>query len=667
MRITAGALLLLVAMAAAVRAQGACPEGTDFEREQYRILHATVEDPFRFLYWRGVGARFTAMLENQPFTEQRKSDALRLIENARFQPDPDRNFSIRYERVSAQNCDASRKTLDLVFKIYSTDPPKFLGGAVESQATAEKSPQTTAGLVETGSAFHFLPIAGYDRSDGLFGGGRVEITPPIGRFRAFDTLIAEGQDSNSMHRLAAALSGSANLLGWLQHADWRVNYRNESQPAGTARLETGELSGQVDAATRPFWRGSVYARFGGLLQGGNMQSALPAGLLPAQTVSNAAYGSLKGYAGLSSRTTHNVLSISYGLELGAIGPSARIDWRKHIGDAADAFWIPIGDHKPLEVESRFTAGGIQVPHAIPLAARFFAGNRDDSFIPGDSWQIRDVPVIRAIPANRFYLTSEGAGAGRFAAINLTFSYPVKSRPIVPKELSTDPEFNRLLHGEIVSATSVEQNYYTWKDPHFGAAMNQLPNLKKLLGALQSAVSPTQADCTDAIETAMFDVTSALAATGVAQYGDVSALLPVDSDDLQSVQAACTADDPAIQTAVAAVAAARASLIADFNAIDQKLAARKAANDIAFVDRTLNTLFHDLNLFSISPLAVFDTAWIGPAKGALGGNRIGPGGGLRLEIASSVDFTLGYAWNVNRQPGEGKGALFFSIGVRDLFH
>ena len=83
-----------------------------------------------------------------------------------------------------------------------------------------------------------------------------------------------------------------------------------------------------------------------------------------------------------------------------------MDWRKHIGDVADQFWIPIGDHKPLEVESRFTSGGIQIPHSIPLAARFFGGNGSGSgeefFIPGDSWQIRDEPVIRAIPANRFY-------------------------------------------------------------------------------------------------------------------------------------------------------------------------------------------------------------------------------------------------------------------------
>ena len=667
-----------------------CKLGTNFEAEEYRIVHTTLDDPFKFLYSIGrksksIEAQLAAKLDGQPFTYKLvATDGLTFIENARFAPDSNLGFSVRIERVSVQNCDPSAKTLDVIYRVYSTDPPKFLGGANESQDTAEKSPQTATGLTQTGNPFHFTPTGGYDRSDGVFGGGRIEIKPQLGRFHLFDTFSADGQGSYSMRSLSAALGGSANLFGWLKHADWHIDYLNYSAPAGATRLTKGTLSGQIDGETRPFWKDSVLARFGGLMQGGNMQSKVPAGLLPPQSVPSAAYGSLKGYLGLSSRTSHNVFSVSYGLELGSVGPSAQIDWRKHIGDVVDEFWIPIGDHKPLEVESRFTSGGIQIPHSIPLPALFFGGNGEQYFVPGDSWQIRDVPVIRAIPANRFYLTGEGAGAERFASINLTFAYPVKSMPIMPKDLSTDPELNRVLHAQIVTATSVEQNYYSWKDPHFSVGLSQLPNLKQLLDALQSAANTAQAahpgqlqdqfaDCTTNIATAAFDVTNALAAKSSAQYGDLSALLPVDSDDLKSVQDACVGEvnqqlnDPGIRIAAAAVDAARTSLLTEFNAIDQKLAAKKASSDIAFVDRTLNTLFKDLNIFSVGPVAVFDTAWIGPARGALGGNRIGPGGGIRLELASYINFTLGYAWNVNRQPGEGNGALFFSIGVRDLFH
>ena len=109
------------------------------------------------------------------------------------------------------------------------------------------------------------------------------------------------------------------------------------------------------------------------------------------------------------------------------------------------------------------------------------------------------------------------------------------------------------------------------------------------------------------------------------------------------------------------------MLQDFNAIDQQAAKKKSAGEIAFVNRTLNTLFKQCDIYSIGPIGVLDAAAIGPQRRSLGGSRIGPGGGVRVELASSATFTLGYAWNVDHKPGEGDGALFFSIGVRDLFH
>ena len=690
-------LAWLTALAASLSAQtldradltagGVCAAGTDFSG--YRIAHARVEDPFRFLYWisgqsRTVGAQLTAKLEGQPYSLALVREGLALVEQARFAPDNQAAFSIRFERALLENCDAAAKTLDVVYRIYSTDPPRFLGGAVESQQTAQTSPQTTTGLTETGNPLHFTPAGGYNRSDGAFGGGRIEVHPRHEGFPLFDTFVAEGEGSYSMRKVSAALAGSANWRGWVQHAVWRLDYRNRSLPAGAERLKQGSLSGSFDAATRPFWNGALAARAGALLEGGNQQSAGAAALLPAGTLAGAAYGSLKTYAGLTSRTGHNVLSVSYGLQLGSVGPSTRADWRKHVGDVNDEFWIPLADHKPFEVETRATFGGIQTIHEIPLPERFFGGNGEQYFLPGDDWQIPAQPSIRAIPADRFYLTAAGAGADRFASVNLTLSYPVKSRPIMPKALSADREVQELLNAQIVSAASVDQNYYTWKDPHFAAAYARLPQLNGLLDTLSKAVNAAQAahpnqladafaDCTTNLAVAQWDVTNALRDKGIGQYGSLSALLPAGSNDLQSVDDACVGEvnrqigDPAIGAAASAVAGARAGLLADFQAIDQKLAARKAANDMAFVRRTLNTLFRDVNLFSVSPVAVFDSAWIGPAKGPLGGNRIGPGGGIRLAIASAVNFTLGYACNVERRPGEGAGALFFSIGVRDLFH
>src|SRR5207244_1719708 len=89
---------------------------------------------------------------------------------------------------------------------------------------------------------------------------------------------------------------------------------------------------------------------------------------------------------------------------------------------------------------------------------------------------------------------------------------------------------------------------------------------------------------------------------------------------------------------------------------QPAAKIKAAADTAFVRRTIKTLMTDMNVFSISPVVVLDVARIGPALTGMG-MRYGPGGGIRLSVASYVNFTLGYAWNVGRRTGEGPGALF----------
>ena len=112
---------------------------------------------------------------------------------------------------------------------------------------------------------------------------------------------------------------------------------------------------------------------------------------------------------------------------------------------------------------------------------------------------------------------------------------------------------------------------------------------------------------------------------------------------------------------------RSSLVSEFNKLDQRQAASKANADMSFTRRTLSTLFNEVNIYSVSPVFVFDVAKIGPRKAGLGGLRYGPGVGIRLELATVAHFTTGYAWNVHQGPGEGRGNLFFSIGVRDLFH
>jgi hypothetical protein len=381
-----------------------------------------------------------------------------------------------------------------------------------------------------------------------------------------------------------------------------------------------------------------------------------------------------------------VFSISYGLELGSVGPAAHIDWRKHIGDVKHEFWYPLGDRHIFEVESRFTAGGIQVPGSIPLPERFFGGSYQELFIPGDTWQIQENPVIRAIPGSRLYRTAEGAGADRFFSYNLTAAYAVWRKPLVPPEVTRNPEVNKLLDSQLASVTTVEQLHYDTQDPNYIALIGQLPAVQAALTSLKSSVALARGAhtgpftdqfkaCTSAINIGLVRAKAAANSNDLQQYARVSALLAIDAAEnrLARVITACgklntaLGVDPTIAAGIGNLDHVRRKMEDDFKGINQTAARNKAKADMVFVRRTLDTLFKEVNLYSISPVAIFDIAAISPQGSGFGGLHYGPGAGVRLEIATIVHFTAGYAWNVRPRPGEGSGAVFFSIGVRDLFH
>jgi hypothetical protein len=141
--------------------------------------------------------------------------------------------------------------------------------------------------------------------------------------------------------------------------------------------------------------------------------------------------------------------------------------------------------------------------------------------------------------------------------------------------------------------------------------------------------------------------------------------------LASVSQACgilngKLNDQAIADATAALDSIGKQVAAKSAAL-QPAAQKKATEAISFSSRTIRTVLDDLNAVSIAPVGVIDWAEIGPSGNGIRGSRLGPGGGVRVELASSVNFTLGYAFDIDRQLSEGRGALFFSIGIRDLFH
>jgi hypothetical protein len=391
---------------------------------------------------------------------------------------------------------------------------------------------------------------------------------------------------------------------------------------------------------------------------------------------------VKLYGAMDSRFRNHIFSASYGLELGSVGPATRVDWHKHILDARHQFWYSLGNHHLLDVESRFTLGRLRVPGKVPLPERFFGGRNEEFLIANDDWQIRANPVIRAIPGNRFFQTVEGAGGRDFFSYNLTAAYGIWRATLVPEELTTDDDFKSELEGAITTITSTLQNYYSSKDPHYNNVVAQLPAMQTALNDLKNAVAAAETShgdqfadqfkaCSRAVNGALRRINSAITPQGADPFGLISSVLSDDPDEIQllKVNQACELDlngalhDANIAASTSRIETLRKAMTAEFGQIDEDRAQKRATADLAFTRRTLDTLFNDVNIYSISPVFVFDVAKVGP----FGGTRYGPGAGIRFELATTAHFTLGYAWNVKRGPGEGRGNIFFAIGVRDLFH
>jgi len=670
-------------------------KGLDLEKERYVVKSSRIEDPFDFLPWvrikeRRAADRIKALVDGKPYLNAAVIDkSLEIIENENFLPDTsDFRIRIAVEIISVENC--SDHTVDVVYQVYSTQVLPVLSGVPEARLTERQAPQTAAGLSNVNAPaakpVHLTPLAGYDSENKFFGGARLEITPKRLWNGPFNSIAVEGKGSSSMRFVEADLSGSSDPSGPLAHLEWRLNYTNYLLPTGAGDISGGHLSAQASAMTKPFANGNFTIRFGAMLEGGNRQSDLRNTQIAPNTVDSSAFGALKLYAGLNSRLPHNVFSVSYGLQMGAIGAAARVDWRKHLGDIRHEFWYPLGDHRILDLESRFTIGGIQVPGKIPISERFFGGANEEAFIPGESWQIRGNPVIRAIPGSRLFRTSDGAGGDRFFSYNLTAAYALWRQPLVTRELTGRDDFNAALNDSLNTITRNVKRIYLVKDLHYhNLSERLLPKVPSALDALKTAVQNAQSarpgQFTEQFNVCLRVINMAIRRTRSAvetmeNYSKVVALLSVSADEddnwLGKVIASvadlnASLQDPAITTASAALDLIRNDMEVEFRQIDQRKAQRLAEADLAFTRRTLHSLFNDVNIYSICPVFVFDVAKISPDKAGRGGVRYGPGAGLRLELATAAHFTFGYAWNIRAGLGEGSGTVFFSLGLRDIFH
>ncbi len=682
--------LLADAHGAAVVATGTCPAGVDFEKAGYIIRLVRIDSPFEYLAPLRAAIRTAesnvSTLAGRPYRHDEiraKGDEL---ERQNFLPGfLEQRVRISLVITSVENCSDHR--LDLAYFVFTSQVAPLRGRTFESYKTEKFTPELSAGTDAAQNRWRFSPSIGYDYSELFSGGARLEYRGGAApRYFPFDGLMIAGRGSATMHEFAATLNGSTGSAAeWLQQADWQINYLNSSDPTQGSSLRQNRFAAQLDALTRPLGSRQLPVRFGGQFEGGTLRSQFGPAELPPHTVDGSGYAALKLYSGTTARLERNVFAVSYGLEVGSIRPGSEVGWLKHIGDIAHDLSLPVADHRSLDIESRLTAGIIQVFGSIPVSARFFGGSREEPFMLGDSWVIRSNPVIRSIPANRFSQVDNGRGGTRFIAYNLTAGIPIWRRPLVPPELTHDREFTGALNGQLETAKSLLQPDYAAKDPHFKLAAGRIVDVQTALANLEAAVNAAQAaaggqfapqfkTCASAINTAKRRTAAAATSKSAAQYGDISTLLTANEteDRLNKVRSACLEglnqqlNDPAVAAAAKALEQIHAEMERDFSLIDQAAASKQAASEMSYVKRTLDSILYELNFLSLGPVVMFDVAHIGPADAKLG-TRYGVGGGLRFTLVSQVDFTIGYAANPKRLAGERPGAFFFSMRFKDLLN
>lgn len=686
---------LALALLLCGRAEGApavvpgagCAPGTNFEREGYTVRSARVRSPFSFLRWIrnaiNSAQREVSSQDGVPFLYADVTAKVAELESLTFLPDSvDQRVRVSLIVASVENC--SDGQVDVVYTVFTSQVAPVLSGTFESARAEKSAPERATGADAEAGRFRLAPRVGYDRAEDLSGGGRLELLLPRAwsEVTSLRSIVADGRASETLHEYSAALAGAKDSASdWLARVDWQLHYLNSSLPTDRFDLRQNRGAAQLAALTRPLGESQLALRFGGLFEGGRLESDARGSLLAPNAVSSSDYASAKLYLGTTTRLDRHVLSASYGIEAGSTRPGRSEPWIKHVVDLAHTVAIPVGEHRALTLESRLAGGLLHVADTVPVNVRFFGGNREEPFMPGDAWTIRSNPVIRSIPANSFSRTNQGAGGTHFLSYNLTASVPIWRKPLVPFELLRDPDFRPLLKTQLDSATSVLQVEYASRDEHFQRVVARARDAQATLASLKAAVEaarkarPGQLEerfvaCTRQISGAERRLRPALASSGGAQVGDIAALLSVGEDRLRSVRADCVEAlnaelrDPAIAQHGATLEGIRADMEREYALIDQTAATRHAEREMAFVRRTLNTVVDDLNIVSISPVLMLDVAHLGPADSRLG-TRYGVGGGLRLTLANSFDLTVGYLANPKRLRGEPSGAFFFSMQFKDL--
>ena len=686
---------------------GKCERDPSFyEKENYSIKAVRVDTPLGWLFG-SVEEEIQAVLES-PDMPIKKGDA--------FHKDAfNRSFEVlvrqfpeltvsRFDRIRVRiskpglaDCDSTSRSLTVVYHVYTFGFSEYLTRAFETGRKDElKRSVVDTPATKTLADLLPQPFAGYNRSRAIFAGGSISPKLPD---KYFDTLSFEGSGSSSSAVARAEGSGAVDRgSGLIRHSDYQFRYFYSNLPGDSIRLKQGYGLGQFIAASKPFGSTELVIRFGALIEGGNKLADVPPGQVLPNDLTSTTFGSLKTFVGANLRIGERAqpLKFSYGLQLGSAGPGLHLDYTKQIFDSAANLSFRIGDHRTFNADLQFTAGTIRTRHELPVAERFFGGNAEQNFSASDSFVIRSNPVIRSLPQNQLdrNVVNGILGGDGFFSTNVTLAATLWRKPLVPSEI-VDDDFNTAAEIGLNFAESTLKTEHLKETKEFGQMVAGIEPLAAAVKSLEAELDAIDvgrlgSNTKDQLELLRSELANVNQTTntirqdaneGSPKTGDIRKLVlgfpavPVDSEvttvvlDARKLMTMEVLPPNHLEPAIANLEGARKALADRFTALMQSPVERNAEaaakKDMVYPRRVFYQLVNEANLIAVSPVALFDVARLTQREGSAGKVHIGVGPGVRLTIVS-LDFTTGFAWNVRRQPWEGRGAFVITIQASNLF-
>lgn len=402
---------------------------------------------------------------------------------------PGERIRIAFVTFRLENCDDAARTVGLTYLVYSSEFLYHASRIFEkpndrfTRSLAPGKLTNPNSLVNVNGKLLPQPIVGYDRERELFAGGSAQLQSDNS---IINQMSVEGTGSANSATADFNLAGSREFTrSFLSQVDWRFGYNYFNLPSDQNRIKAGTGLAQIFGASKPLGGTDLVFRFGVSLEGGNRQSELPVN--DPELAQLLGYGALKAYVGATANRGRRSWSASYGVQLSNDGSDASLDYTKHLFDASYRLRYLWREHFPFRLEAQFSAGALQTRGGpVPVAERFFGGNKIRPFIDGDDWIINSAPYIRSFPQTAFNLVGLNApfGGEHFFSANLTLSQPVWNFPAVPNEISQEPIVRDGIGGALRTARTATVKSYLEEDPRYVAIQ------KDLLGGDLTALEQT---------------------------------------------------------------------------------------------------------------------------------------------------------------------------------